>query len=793
MRELRSAPAEFVLIVDDFHRIRHEAIRQFMTELAQDRPPALHLVLSSRVDPSLPLDRLRAGAELTEVRASALQFTPEEVETFLAPLLGDETSHEIALEATKRTDGWITGLRLAMLSLQSDPHPDTFVARLRAGGGRHVMGYLLAEVLGRLSPPIQDFLLCTSVLDQLTGDLCDAVVGERDPVIRGSAALEQIDNLNPFITRIDESGDWYRYHPLFQELLQHELRARYGPQQISTLHLRASDWYAQRSMIDEAVRHALKSHDVEVAGRLVEGQFQRALNEQRWQDLKGWLALLPESLVQDRPALVIALALVHSIQGRLSAIPPLLRRAEELLRAHPETCETLSDVALRGICDVLWAQDHYWRSEGIEGLKAVERALAAVPVTSTYVRGCGLMYSGMLQQLVGEGANATDTLERLVDTDESATVTARALLSLCLISRQAGRLDRCYTSAQRLLTHAQRHHLLLDIHWAHYFLGWVAYERNRLDEACEHFLVVLEERYLAGAIPASDSMSALATTYQVQGRATDAEAVMQDLTHYAVDLNHSFAMGAVAGLRARLALLREDRFSAQAMLPWLERPTSPPTPMLWLLPPPLIQARILLAMGDSESLRDAVERLAALEQFAQATHDVWRLYAIRSLQAIAYAQQGRRPKALRALRQALTSAQTQRIVRTFADYGPEMADLLRELRAADLTGEMASYVEEILAACAAHQPPLPEMTTTNPIRVTQVVVASPLTAREIEVLLMLDQRYSDKEIAQELVISTFTVRAHTRSIYRKLEVSDRREAVLRARDIGILGGTVLAQ
>lgn len=794
MRELHAAPAEYILVVDDYHLIRHEAIHQFMTELAQHGPPALHLVLSSRVDPYLPLDRMRAGAELTEIRALALQFTPKEVEAFLTPSLGADISHKIAAEATKRTNGWITGLRLALLSFQSDPHPNKFLATLKASGGRHVMGYLLSEVLGRQPQHIQEFLVRTSVLDQLTGELCNAVTRPQGQVISGGAALEQIDQLNLFITHLDEQVEWYRYHPLFQELLQHELLVRFGSVEISTLHRRASDWYAQHGMIDEALRHALKSEDVEAAGRLIESEFDRALNDQRWQDVKRWLKLLPEALVQKRPALLVALAIVQSIQERLNAVPPLLRQAEILMRTQPELCEALPDAALRGMCDVMWAQDYYWRSEGTEGLRAVDGALAALPHTSTYARGSGLMYLGMLQQLVGDGDAAVSMLERLIDIGESAAVTTRALLSLCLISRQAGRLDRCYASAQRLLSHAQQHKLLLDIHWARYFLGWVAYERNQLDEARDHLLVVSEERYFANAISAADSLSALALTYQAQGRAAEADGALQDLNQYAVELNHSAAMGAVAGLRARLAFAREDQATAQSLLSWLDHPNSPPTPMLWLLPPSLIRARILLALGDSENVRDAVERLAKLEQFAQTTHDVWRLHEIRSMQAIALAQLGRRSQALTLLRQTLTSAQPQGFVRTFADCRLKMGELLGELRARNLPPDLARYVDDILHACtAAPQSTLSEAAQSSETRHPQARSASPLTARESEILLMLDQRYSDKEIAQELIISTFTVRSHTRSIYRKLDVADRREAVLRAHNIGILSGTVLAQ
>jgi LuxR family transcriptional regulator, maltose regulon positive regulatory protein len=786
-RELGEVPGRLVLLIDDFHLIDDEAVLHFITDLIQDAPDTIHLILSARADPPLPLERLRARAELLEIRGSGLQFTQDEVEAFLTAHLGDELGQTFAGEATRRTEGWIAGLRLALISLQSNPHPEDFLRRLDANGGQHVMGYLISEVLAQQPPLVQNFLLRTSVLDQLSGDLCDAVTPPLDDLADGQAALERLERLNLFLLRLDEPGDWYRYHGLFQELLQHELHARVGRAEVMALHRKASDWYAQHDMIDEALRHEFKAEDPEAAAHLIESHFEKALNEQRWRDLERWLKLLPESLVHARPALLVALATVHSIQERLSAIPPLLRRAEKLMQAQPEMCAALPDTVLRGMCDVMWAQDHYWKSVSARGRRFSARAIAALPPTSTFARGSGILYSGMLYQQAGEYDAGARMIERVIDADESATVTARALLCLCISSRQAGRLERCQAAAERLLAYAQRHHLPLDINWAHYFLGWVAYERNRLDEARDHLLAVSEERYFANAISASDSLSALALTYQAQGRATEAEEALQDLNHYAVELNHSFVMGAVAGLRARLALLREDQLTAQSMLPWLDQPSSPPTPMLWLLPPSLTRARILVTQEDEESLRQAVARLDELEQFARSTHDQWRLYIIQNLQAVAYAGLGQRDEALTLLRQTLTSTLPHRFVRAFADCGPKMAGLLRELRAGELPAELARYVDHILSACAQRQSDVaPAKAAHRTTEKTQTALASPLTAREIEVLLLLDQRYSDKEIAQTLVISSFTVQAHTRSIYRKLDVSDRREATSKARTIGLI-------
>jgi LuxR family maltose regulon positive regulatory protein len=787
IRELCEIPGECVLVIDDFHLVVDDVILNFVIELADEAADTLHLVLASRVDPSLPLERVRASGELTEIRASALQFTLDEVETFLVTQLGADTSRAVASEATARTEGWIAGLRLAVLSVKADPRPEQFLARLRASGGQYVMGYLLSEVLAQQPPDVQNFLLRTSLLDQFTGDLCDAFADSDEAGARGREILDWIDHHGLFLIRIDEQRDWYRYHALFQQLLQQELTARFRPDEVADLHRRASEWYAKHDMMDEALRHALSIEDYETASHLIERQMEQALNEQRWRDLERWLKLLPDTVVQERPALLIAQAVIHSVQQRLRAVPPLLRRAAQLMRIDSGGGMEPQIEALQGISDTLWAQDLYDRNESAKGARAALRAVAALPSTSTFARGSAIMWSALLKQMAGQGEDASQKLERLIDTDESPSVTARALLALCIMSRYAGHLERCQASAERLLTYAQRHHLLLDINWAHYFLGWAAYERNQLDEARDHLLTVSEQRYFANTISACDSMSLLALTYHALGRATEAEEALYDLNYYAVELNHTSALAAVAALRARLALARDDLVTAQAMYPWLNRPSSPPTPMLSIFPPSLTQARILVALDDETSWRSAIEQLAVLEQFAQSTHDQWRVYIIRSLLAVARFRLGQQTEAIALVQETLLAAQHERLVRTFADCGPEFAGLLRAVQLKSLPPGLPRYINEILVACSIpHGTDASEVAASKGISEAQSNLISPLTTREIEVLFMLDQRLTDKEIAQALVISTFTVQTHTRSIYRKLDVRDRREAAQRARALGFV-------
>jgi LuxR family maltose regulon positive regulatory protein len=562
---------------------------------------------------------------------------------------------------------------------------------------------------------------------------------------------------------------------------------------VAELHRRASAWFAGHGATEEALRHALGADDFATAAHLVERQVHPLLNRERWRELERWLSLLPEAVVHQRPALLVARAVVYTIQDRPGAVPPLLREADALLDGAGSEPGVGGQSDVRGTIDTLRAQYFYDTNNSAEGIRVAERALAQLPPTAVYVRDAALAYLAMHQHLAGQGPAAIRMLEETIETEAaSGVVMVRALMALCHIHRQDGNLDATAGAARRLLALAQQHDLPLGMTWARYFLGCVAYERQDLEVARARFLAVSEQRYFAHVMVVRDSLVGLALTYQAQGRATEAQEALRDLSEYAIESNHPVAHQAARALEARLALAVGELETAHALFAALDQPSSPPTPLLLLDPRPLIQVRILLAEGNAASLRQAGERLAVLRAFAASTHSEWHLYAIQALQALVADGLGRRGEALALLRQALLAAQPARFVRSFVDAGPGIEDLLREVRSREAPRQAgqgvaqvtATYLDRVLAACVSCPPSTAVAALHAPT--AQGGPDDPLTEREIEVLGFLVQRYSDKEIAQELVISPSTVHTYTQSIYRKLEVNGRREAVARAKALGLL-------
>lgn len=778
MNEISAIPHAFILAIDDYHVITDDTIHAFVNDLVAYAPPNLHLALSTRAEPPLPLWKLRAHDVVLEQRASDLCFTGGEAQAFLASLLGAEPLPEVVEALTERTEGWIAGLRLAALSLPPAHDPSKLLAALEQGGNYSAQEFLFSEVLVRQTTEIQDLLLRASIVDRFSGTLCDALEERSGTPSHSHSALEQLERLNLFVTRLDEQGEWYRFHQLFQAALQQELRARYSQEEIHALHQRASVWFATHGFIDEALRHALTAQDFDAAAHLVEDQLHPLLNQERWRLLEQRLALLPEALVQRRPMLLLTRATVYHFKNHLAAIPPLLGQAEALLNDADCALDETERRAAWALIQTHWAQHFYFQARSKEGLQAAQKAVSTLPAHADFARAGAVMYLALHLHLLGRGDEALRTLIEALDTDTmSGTGAIRLLLGLCKVHQQNGQLDQLGAAAQRMLALAHKEHLLLGVCWGRYYLGCVAYERNDLDAARDHFLAVSKQRYFAQATVVCESVMALALTFEAQGHTREAQETQQDLLEYALESENPAALKTADGLRARLALAHGDADRAIAVFDALN---GPPAPLTSLDPPALIQGRILTAQHDVASQSLARDHLATLRRFAEATHSLGHLHAILAMQAVAEAAVGKREDALGFLRQALLSAQPQRFVRTFIDIGPALVDLLHDLREA---GATTGYLDRLLSAFTAT--PLPQDGPFVASRAHDFTVGV-MTEREVEVLHLLEQRYTDKEIAKQLVISSVTVRTHTHNIYNKLAVNDRRAAVVAARAHGLL-------
>ncbi len=801
INEIAALSETFILVLDDYHRIDQEAIHQFISRLIDHIPPQIQLVIISRETPPLRIPHLRANREILEIRHDDLRFSPTEAGTFLAQFLGAPLPVNVVERLTDRTEGWIAGLRLAAFSLRGHSDYESFVKTFH-GTNRYIMEYLVDEIIIRQPPPIQEFLLQTSLLNHLCGPLCDAVTGHNDPAGSGQATLEWLQQANFLITPLDQENHWYRYHSLLQDLLRHKLMAETNPQEVAALHARAAGWLAGQGLVEEALSHLLAAGDTLGAAQLVENHRHRLLDQDDWRTLDRRLALLPAELLQQRPGLLMARALVGLFTFNLRAVPALIQAAEPLLQ-EPALSLSPAEMSLIGAeIDFIRGFLEYWQGQGARSFDYLQRALPQIPPHHSYLRGLAMVYFCQAAYMTGQRDMALQTAANALQ-DE---VAPDSLLTVRLLSAQlfvyffAGELPQFVQLTEHVLGLCEQHNYVNLLAWTHYFLGYAHYIWNNLETAESHLTQAVELRYNQNARGAVDSLMLLALTYQARQQPAQANQTIKLLLDFALHSQNPAFMAAAHSCQARLALRQGHLEAATRWLQLADITLDGGTMAFWFELPRLTYCRVLIAQGTAAALAEAVERLPAHLKIAQNTYNVRQSIEILILQSLAYHAQGQVKAALAALNQAVTLAQPGGFIRSFVDYGRPMADLLRQLAHQNGT---SNYIRQILAAFPDLRLTIDDLrledketvNRTYPEGASSEIVnrqskivneIDSLTNREMEILELLAKRLSNQEIARSLYVEIRTVKSHTTHIYQKLNVKNRYQAVAKARTLNLL-------
>jgi len=786
LNDLAAVSDAVVVVLDDYHVIEEPQIQHAMAYLVEHLPAQIRLVIASRADPALPLARLRARGELVEIRAADLRFTLDEAAAYLNEVMGLEltTADVAALEG--RTEGWIAALQLAGLSMQGRDDVAGFIAGF-AGDDRYIVDYLVGEVLQRQPEQVRGFLLHTSILSRLNGSLCDAVTGRDD----GRAMLEALDRGNLFLVALDDRRDWYRYHHLFADMLRARLLDE-QPDQVHQLHRRASDWYAGNGDQPAAIGHALKSEDFERAADLIEMAAMPAFRARQEATFRRWLEALPEDLFHVRPVLAIAVVAVHMSSGDIEGVEARLQDIEQCLEAagvplHPGVPATGIVVIDHDLFRRLSNQIAVYRA-GIALLRGdaagtithARRALELAAEDDHLGRGSAAALLALAYWNQGDlDAAHHGYTEALPSLQKAGHLSDSLGLSLALadILIVQGRLGEAMSTYRRGLEVAagQAPLVLRGVADMHVGMSELLRERNDLDAAQQHLQTSTELGEHAG-LPQNPYRSrvALSRIRQAQGDLAGAEDLLDEAQRvYTGD--YSPDVRPVAALRARVQLAQGR---IDAALAWAHDRHLSATDTLNYLHEfeHITLARILLTqdtMAAAEGPRDEATRLLErLLAAAKEGHRTGSVIEITVLQALDHHARGNMPAALAALEQALTLAEPEGYIRVFLDEGPPMTALLR---AAAQHGRAREYAHHLLAADSAKA---------GPPRAQRGLV-EPLSERELHVLRLLRTELSGPDIARELTVSLNTVRTHTKSIYAKLSVNNRRAAIRRAEELDL--------
>ena len=750
INELTAFATLLMLVLDDYQVIKNLTIHQFLTFLLEHLPTNVHLVVITREDPLISISRLRARGEVLEIRQNDLRFSLKEITDFLSRVMQLELSSEDIIALERRTEGWIAGIQLAGLSLTGVADKSSFIHEF-TGSNRFILDYLIEEVFNQQPADMRDFLLRTAILDRLCGPICDALNGRSD----SQELLERLDMVNMFIIPLDQSRTWYRYHRLFSELLDHQRRLRMKPGEEIRLHQIASQWLESEGYDGEAIQHSLAAQDWSKAAQLIGQVNEEMLKHGEVLTLLGWMQSLPAQVLASQPDLYLAYAWVLLLSGKYELAEAVLHDVEQL--AAPKSI-LLGQVAT--------AQAYLARSVG-DNRAVIDKsqiALGLLPDSQVVQRSNLLMNLGLAYWHDGLLEEAEPVLNQAMDMASQSNNLYAQLTAEIFLARVSASRGALHQAAKKYPSIIERGGSVPINALAYLDLGWLYYEWNELERA-EGLLQQGLKLSRTTRTVEFEIAGLILQTYILLARQEWDKATRA--SRKAWNLAQEFSpqtRGRCAVCQAQVALTMGDGMAAAN---WLEQVTVIVDAHPFYRFSELIGARLLLALGKREA---AAQKLEAIYQ--QSDHAGWgyALVATRVLQSLA----ARNEAAQQAyLTDALKRAEPDGYLRTFADAGIALVPVLQQLGERGISPE---YISRIMIAMEMkHKAALVE---TAPI-------VEPLSEREIEVLRLVAEGLSNREIAGRLFISPGTAKTHIHNLCGKMGVRNRTEAATRAKELGL--------
>ncbi len=771
--DLASVPGQLVVVLDDFHVISNELVVNVVLHLVEHLPDRKQLVLATRIDPPLPLARMRVRDQLADIRSDQLRFTRHEVGAFLNDIMGLTLSASDLAAMETRTEGWVAGLQMAGLSMQRHPDVHSFVSAF-SGSHHYVMDYLVEEVLKLQSRKATDFLLRTSVLDQMCAPLCDALVDVGlEGALDGQAMLEALEASNLFVVPLDDERRWYRYHHLFSDVLRKRLEFQF-PRLPTELRRRASRWYEQNGLTSEAIRQAILAKDSDRATQLIEDNGCSLMISGEVATLIDWIDAI-DFKSEIHPWLAVQKAWALALTGNTDLVEPAIQIPEHLLATLAPTPEVRT---LQGTMAAARAYCANSRRDTESAAKHARHALDTLPGDSPISQTISSVATSILGDaswITGNLDEATRAYDEAVRIGRDAGNTHMVIIASCnladvlteqgQLSRAADIYNKCLQMAVR--PDGQRSPLAAG---AYAGLARLSYEHNRLDEASQSIRLCIDLCRQWGDLGLQAVACAiLARLEHVRGDEEGATKTVRNAEQLAG--SHALSPQRTVLIASRLALVwlargdmeKVSRFVRNGDLRVdIEIPYRRESEYVVL-------SRFLLARGDYDASLDLSKRLLLS---AERSNRVGQVIEVLVVQALGFQARREPDKALGALGKALSLAKPEGYVRTFIDEGAPMARLLHLARSRQIETE---YVTELLSAIegagATKPPPKP--------------MGDPLTERELEVLELIAAGYPNQKIADKLVISIATVKRHISNIYTKLDVDSRTQAVAVAKELNL--------
>ena len=772
LNEITTIPDDFILILDDYHLIDSPVVDQSLAFLVEHQPSQMHMVISTREDPSLPLARLRARSQMIELRASDLRFTPAEASEFLNQVMGLTLSVEDITSLETRTEGWIAGLQLAAISMHGQKDASGFIQAF-TGSHRYILDYLLEEVLQRQPTEVQNFLLQTSILERMCGPLSDALLGTQSA--SGQETLTYLERANLFIVSLDDERYWYRYHHLFGDLLRKRLKQSFTSEGINALEIHASEWYENYGLILEAFKHAVAANDIERANRLMEDKKMPLHLPGVPTIILNWLESLPTSVLNDNPALWWKQAAMMLSNYQIIGVEEKLQETEAALALrnlpNAEMDEwTRNLVGKIAVARALLAQSQY---QAETSLVQARRALEYLHPNNVAYRSTANQVMGFAHYIQGDRDAAEQAYTAALSLAQAAGDNDGVLMATT-------RLGQIYEIRNKLHQAAETYQHVLSVMGedpppfatvAIVGLARIHMEWNELDKA---------EKY------AEQGFQLARLCDQVIDRLITSELFLCRLMLARGDSVSAarFLSKAVQNAHQNEFAVRLPNFSAhQVLIHLYHGDTGAAAQIAQQINLPLLQARTLIAQGDPSA---ALTLLMPYRQHREEKR--WEDERLKAmvLQAIAHHQLNEKGQARQVLADTLRLAEPGGFIRLFVEQGELMRLLILDFRSwmeyqsGVRIHPLKGYVDKLLAAFT----PL-EAIMLSPTKNPQSELIEPLSQRELEVLKLICQGLSNQEICDHMFLALDTVKGHNRRIFEKLQVHRRTEAIARARELNL--------
>lgn len=766
INELTNLEDDFSIILDDYHLIDSKDVDEALAFLIDNMPSQMHLIISTRVDSRLQLAKLRAQGQMVEIRVADMRFRKDEITEFMNQIMELELKEKNISALEMRTEGWIAGLKLAAISMQGNNDISGFIESF-TGSNRYIIDYLVEEVFNKLSGNIQEFLLRTSFLDRMCGSLCDEIYPDND--ISGQETLEYLDKINMFVIPLDSERHWYRYHHLFAQILRQRMSSseivvyKNKKANIEHLHLLASNWFEKHHFYIEAFKYAIKTKNIELAQRLIEGNGIPLQYLGVIVPILNWLDSLKKDILDENPSLWVTYASTLCIASKFDAVEDKLIAAEAALNGKKRenfVRNLIGHIAsTRAFLAITKRETKAALSQSKIALKNLDPDNVVVRTSSKWVLGMAYHAQGNLN-------DARTTLEDTISICNSTgnlVVGVSAASVLGKIYEEKNELHLAAATYQNVIKAQENMALIASAYFSHIGLARIFYEWNDIDKSLEHCLKSVElSRQLANTDVIIDCHIFLVRIKSYYHNYSEAQSILNSV-HDTIKLNNfEERILDAARTQAMLMIKRGNLNNAYKTAKEFSIPTS--------------EARVYIKKNEGAKAIEVLEPL--LVDANQAGREDKKLEVL-ILLSLSYIIAGKTEAAKKILQKALIHSEANGFIRSFIDEGEKVIDILMSISA---EGKVRDYKNKIIEAFKADKIEREEATLLS----SPQPLIEDLSNREIEVLQLIAQGLSNREICEQLFLAIDTVKGHNRRIYGKLGVNNRTSAIQRANALGII-------